>query len=227
MQLDFSVVLANLPALVSGGLMTLWVSFVSLALGGLGALLLSFVVYSGRNDHAVVLRSATAVYVSVFRGTPLLTQLIVIFYVVPQLLGLDAPPIAAAIVGLTLNTAAFQCEIYRSSLAALPKGQIEAARMLGIGDWSMRLRILFPQMLRLALPALINEIVIILKNSSLISVIAVTDLTRSAQQIAASTFRPTEVYITLAIIYLVISFVITQSGLFAERALARRIRGRA
>jgi polar amino acid transport system permease protein len=226
MNLDFTSVFANYGPLLNGALTTLWVSFASVIIGGLGALLLSFVAYGDRQSPAAqVLRSVTGVYVSIFRGTPLLTQLILIFYVVPELLGLDAPPLVAAIIGLTLNTAAFQCEIYRSCLAAIPKGQIEAARMLGISDWPMRFQILFPQMFRLALPSLTNEIVIILKNSSLISVIAVTELMRSAQQIAATTFRPAEMYIGVAVIYLVMTIFITQMGLFAERKLTRRVRG--
>lgn len=226
MMLDFVGVFANSGPLLNGAITTLWISFVAVVVGGGAALFISFVAYGDdKGLGSSILRGTVGVYVSIFRGTPLLTQLILIFYVVPDLLGLDAPPLVAAIIGLTLNTGAFQTEIYRSSLAAMPRGQIEAARMLGLGKWTTRFRILFPQMFRLALPALVNEVVIILKNSSLISIIAVTELMRSAQQIAATTFRPAEVYITVAVIYLVIALVITQVGLFAERRLSHSVKG--
>lgn len=226
-MLDFTGVFASYGPLLNGAITTIWISLVAVIGGGLAAILISFVTYGGsKNSASLLLRAVVSTYVSIFRGTPLLTQLILIFYVVPDLLGIDAPPLVAAIIGLTLNTAAFQTEIYRSSLAALPKGQIEAAKMLGLGTWRTRLRILFPQMFRLALPSLVNEVVIILKNSSLISIIAVTELMRTAQQIAANTFRPAEAYISVALIYLAIAIVLTQVGLYAERRLTNRGKAR-
>lgn len=226
MGLDFTGVFANLLPLLRGAAITLLVILASVAVGGTAALIASFLTEgSSRSVQARALRAAAGLYVSVFRGTPLLTQLILIFYVVPSLVGFDAPPLAAAILGLTLNTAAFQYEIYRASLNTLPKGQVEAAKMLGIGSWAMRFRILMPQMLRISLPALLNEIVIILKNSSLISVIAVTELMRTAQQVAAVTFRPAEIYLSVAAVYLALALCITYAGRRLETAMHRRERG--
>ena len=137
------------------------------------------------------IRRASAAYRSFWRGTPILVQLLIVFYLLPAI-GVDVPPIAAAIIALTMNTAAFQAEIFRGGLLSIPKGQIEAARMLGIGILSIRVRILIPQMMRLVLPALVNETISILKNSSLISVIAVTELMRTSQQVVSVTYRPLE-----------------------------------
>jgi polar amino acid transport system permease protein len=167
-----------------------------------------------------VLRSLSGGYRSFWRGTPLLVQLLMMFYLLPQV-GLEVTPLVAALIALSLNTAAFQGEIYRAGLAAIPRGQIEAARMLGIGRWRARLAIEVPQMFRLVLPALVNETIAIVKNSSLVSVIAVTELMRRSQQLAATTFKPLEVYMIAGIMFLLINLVLARLGAAAERRLAR------
>ena len=146
-------------------------------------------------------------------------QLLIVFYMLPQA-GLEVSPVVAAVIALALNTAAFQAEIYRAGLLAIPKGEIEAARMLGIGKWAIRRRILIPQMFRLVLPPLVNEAIIIVKNSSLVSVIAVTELMRRSQQIASTTFKPLEAYLLAGAIYLVINLVLAHAGARMERRLA-------
>ncbi len=131
-------------------------------------------------------------------------------------------PILVAILALTLNTVAFQAEIFRGGLLAIPPGQLEAARMVGIRKWAARQHILVPQILRLVIPSLVNETISILKNSSLVSVIAVTELMRVSQQIVATTYRSFEIYIAAAIIYIVINFLLSLVGRMAEQRLARR-----
>jgi polar amino acid transport system permease protein len=158
-------------------------------------------------------------YRSFWRGTPILVQLLIVFYMLPQA-GIDVAPLVAAIVALSLNTAAFQGEIYRAGLLAIPRGEIEAARMLGIGKWTIRRRILIPQMFRLVLPPLVNEAIIILKNSSLVSVIAVTELMRRSQQIASTTFKPLEVYLIAGAIYLALNLVLAHAGRRLEQRMA-------
>ncbi|RUX43816.1 ABC transporter permease subunit [Mesorhizobium sp. M7A.F.Ca.US.014.04.1.1] len=144
-----------------------------------------------------------------------------ISYLLP-LNGINVAPILAAIIALTLNTIAFQAEIFRGGLLAIPRGQLEAARMVGIRKWAARQHILVPQILRLVIPSLVNETISILKNSSLVSVIAVTELMRVSQQIVATTYRPFEIYIAAAIIYIVINFLLSLLGRMAEQRLARR-----
>ena len=124
-----------------------------------------------------------------------------------------------------MNSAAFQAEIYRAGLTAVPNGQIEAARMLGLGPLAIRTQILVPQMFRLVIPALVNETISILKNSSLVSVIAVTELMRVSQQIAAVTFRPMEIYLVVGVIYVVMNLFLSQLGTRAEARLSRSTGG--
>ena len=191
--------------------MTAGISAVSIAAGMVLGLGLSFGLIS-RNR---LIRRASVVYRSVWRGTPILVQLLIVFYLLPTI-GLDVPSIAAALIALTMNTAAFQAEIFRGGLLSIPPGQAEAARMLGIGVLAVKVRILIPQMMRLVLPALINETISILKNSSLISVIAVTELMRTGQHVVSVTYRPLEVYMIVAVIYLAMNLVLARAGAYFE-----------
>lgn len=208
-------------AFLIGAGVTALVSATSIALGmGLG-LVLSFALLS-RN---AALRRSAAAYRSIWRGTPILVQLLIVYYLLPEL-GLDVPPLIAAIAALTMNTAAFQAEIFRAGLITIPKGQAEAARILGIGTWAIRRRILVPQMLRAVLPALVNETISILKNTSLISVIAVTELMRTSQQVVSVTYRPLEVYMIAAVIYLAMNLLLARAGAYAEIRLSKGERAR-
>jgi polar amino acid transport system permease protein len=175
-------------------------------------LALAFGLLSYRSPLAAL----CGLYRSFWRGTPILVQLLIVFYMLPQV-GVDVSPFVAAVIALSLNTAAFQAEIYRAGLMAIPRGEIEAARMLGIRKWTIRRRILIPQMFRLVLPPLVNEAIIIVKNSSLVSVIAVTELMRRSQQIASTTFKPVEVYLIAGAIYLAVNLLLAQVGRRMER----------
>ena len=207
----------NLPIMLWGAGMTILVSGVAIILGMPLGLVLCF----GVTSKKTWLRRSSRIYQSVWRGTPILVQLLIIYYLLP-LIGINVAPILAAIIALTLNTIAFQAEIFRGGLLAIPPGQLEAARMVGIRKWAARQHILVPQILRLVIPSLVNETISILKNSSLVSVIAVTELMRVSQQIVATTYRPFEIYITAAIIYIVINFLLSLIGRMAEQRLARR-----
>lgn len=208
----------NLPIMLWGASMTILVSGVAIILGMPLGLLLCF----GVTSKKTWLRRFSRIYQSVWRGTPILVQLLIIYYLLP-LIGINVAPILAAIIALTLNTIAFQAEIFRGGLLAIPPGQLEAARMVGIRKWAARQHILVPQILRLVIPSLVNETISILKNSSLVSVIAVTELMRVSQQIVATTYRPFEIYIAAAIIYIVINFLLSLIGRMAEQRLARRV----
>ncbi|GAA2855243.1 polar amino acid transport system permease protein [Aminobacter niigataensis] len=177
----------------------------------------------GLVSHNRPIRLFCAVYRSFWRGTPLLVQILLVFYLLPSI-GLDLSPVTAAVLALILNTSAFQAEIFRGGLSAVPKGQVEAAQMLGIAPITIRRRIVIPQLLRLVTPAITNEFISILKNSSIISVISVTELLRTGQQIVSATYRPLEVYGLIAIIYIVMNLVIAQLGRRAEARLARGAR---
>lgn len=210
------IVVANHALLLRGLWVTVSLSLTSVALGAVLGLALAV----GLMAQSRALRWPCGVYRSFWRGTPMLVQLLMLFYCLPRV-GVDISPIAAATLALALNTAAFQAEIYRAGFAALPRGQIEAARMLGISRWRARLVIEIPQMARLVTPALVNEVIAIVKNSSLVSVIAVTELMRRSQQIVSTTFKPLEVYLAAGLIYLAVNLILARIGAAAERRLAR------
>jgi polar amino acid transport system permease protein len=203
------------PYLLSAAGTTLWVSLAGIALGQIlgGAVLLC------RASRSLALRRAGALYVSFFRGVPLLVQLLLVYYFLPYV-GIDVPPLVAAIGSLGLASGAYVSEIFRGSLNAIPRGQAEAAQALGFSAASVWLRILLPQMLRISTPALVNELILLLKASSLISVVGVTELTRTSHTFAASTYRPFEVYITAALIYLAMNLSLAAFGALLERRLA-------
>ncbi len=202
--------------LLQGLITTLVVSLAAIGIGLFSGLLLAFGLMS---DYRIV-RWPCGVYRSFWRGTPILLQLLLVYYLLPEA-GLEVAPVIAAIIALTANTTAFQAEIFRSGLAHIPPGQVEAARMLGMSGWTIRRRILVPQMFRLILPPLTSEMITILKNSSLVSVIAVTELMRVSQQIAARTFDPLETYLAAGAIYLAVNLLLAQ----VSRRIERRQRG--
>ncbi|MCP1676481.1 polar amino acid transport system permease protein [Natronocella acetinitrilica] len=197
------------------GLMTTLI--VSLSAIGVG-LVLGVTLTFGLTSQYRIIRWPCGLYRSFWRGTPILLQLLLVYYLLPDI-GIEVAPITAAILALSLNTAAFQAEIFRSGLAHVPAGQVEAARMVGMGMWTIRRRILMPQVFRLTLPPLTNEVITILKNSSLVSVIAVTELMRVSDQIVSRTFQPLETYLAAAVIYLSVNLVLARISALLERRM--------
>ncbi|RBP18392.1 amino acid ABC transporter membrane protein 1 (PAAT family) [Roseiarcus fermentans] len=161
-----------------------------------------------------------AAYVSVFRGVPLLVLLLFIYYFLATV-GLDVPALVAAIGGLSLSSGAYQAEILRGALNAVPRGQGEAAVALGYGAVDRWRRILLPQAVRISVPPLINEFILLIKASSLVSVVGIAELTRVSMNIASMTYRPLEAYLAGGFFYLVINLTLAGLGSLAERRLAR------
>jgi polar amino acid transport system permease protein len=158
-------------------------------------------------------------YVSIFRGVPLLVQLLFIYYFLAEY-GVDVPAVVAAIGGLGLASGAYQAEILRGALNAVPGGQSEAATALGFRSLDIWRLILLPQALRISTPPLINEFILLLKASSLVSAVGIAELTRVSMNIASMTYRPFEAYIGGGLIYLAINLCLTAFGAAAERRLA-------
>ncbi len=209
------VVLHALPYLLAAAGTTLWVSLLGMALGQMLGAAVCLLRRSGLRG----MDRAGAAYVSFFRGVPLLVQLLLIYLFLPRI-DLNVPPLAAAVIALGLASGAYVSEIFRGALAAIPPGQAEAADALGMTRRGIWRRVLLPQMLRLSLPAEINELILLLKASSLISAIGVTELTRTAQSYAAATYRPLQMYVTAALIYLLMNLALAGLGQLAERRLA-------
>lgn len=148
------------------------------------------------------------IYVSFFRGTPLLVQLLMLFYL-PTAFGVDLNPWFAAITVLGLNSAAFQSEILRSGFSSIPTAQIEAACVFGLSKRQILWHIQMPQVLRLTLPSLTSESIDIIKGSAVISVLAIADLLRVGKQLVAVTYRPLEVYLSIGCAYLLLTTLVS------------------
>ena len=201
--------------LVGAGL-TAAISAVSVSFG----LLLGLVVCGASMARSRALRIAAALYVSFFRGVPLLVQLLLLYHVLPRL-GLDLPGLAAAVLGLTLCTAAYQAENLRGGFNSVAPGLIEAGRIVGMNARQIMVRIRAPLALRLTLPSVVNEAILILKASSLVSVVGIADLTRTAQNIASSNYRPIETFAAAGALYLVLNIAVGGAGEGLGRLLGR------
>ena len=155
-------------------------------------------------------------FVSFFRGVPLLVQLLLIYNLLP-FLGINVPSVVAAVVGLSLCTAAYQAENLRGGFASVPRGLIEAADMTGLSPFQQLVRIRAPIAFRLTLPSLVNEAILILKASSLVSVVGVIELTRMAQDLDTSLYKPIQLYATAGFLYFLINRCLAFAGAAAER----------
>ena len=171
----------------------------SLPLGGLAAL--------GRLSSIRPLRYLMEFYVWIMRGTPLMLQLLFVYFALPMV-GLMLPDIAAALLAFTLNYTAYFAEIFRAGIQAIPRGQFEAARVLGLPHWHTMKRIVFPQVLRIVLPPISNETINLVKDTSLIYILAMNDLLRVARTIVQREFDMTP-FVIAGAFYLVMTAVLT------------------
>ena len=209
------VVVHSLAYLTLAAGMTIYVSLAGIVLG----MAIGFVVCLARLSGNRNIARAGGFYVSFFRGVPLLVQLLFIYYFLAEF-GVDVPAMAAAIGGLGMASGAYQAEILRGALNAVPSGQAEAATALGFSRAEIWRRILLPQALRISVPPLINEFTLLLKASSLVSVVGIAELTRVSMNIASSTYRPLEAYLGAGAFYLAINLCLAGLGNLAERRLA-------
>jgi polar amino acid transport system permease protein len=200
--------------LVQASVHTVVISIVSIVIGLILAILISACLLSGKRWLVKLAR----IYVSFFRGVPLLVQLLLIYNLLP-VIGINVPSVVAAIAGLALCTSAYQAENLRGGFESVPIGLIESADMAGLNPGQTFRRIRVPLAIRMTLPALINEAILILKSSSLISVVGVVELTRMAQDLSASTFQPLPIFAAAGLLYLIINWVVALLGRVVERTL--------
>jgi len=212
MDIDLSYTLDALPRLLRGAIVTIEIAFAAMALG----LMLATAATVLRESDSAAARIGLRAYISYIRGTPLLVQILLIYYGLPQI-GLELAPLAAAILALGLNSGAYSTEIMRGGLAAIPSGQTEAALALGLRRFAIWSRILFPQVFRLTLAPLVNEFTQVIKGTALVSVITVVELMRVAQQIYNDSYRPIETLLGAAAIFFVMNFTLLRFASHIER----------
>jgi His/Glu/Gln/Arg/opine family amino acid ABC transporter permease subunit len=213
--MDFSVIWHYLPYLLRGAAVTVEVSLVSLILGSLIGLALTF----GRTSKYPVLRGVIWTYVWVIRGTPLLLQIFVVYYWLPTY-GILLPAFVAGVAALALHAAGYYVDIFRAAIQAVPTGQVEAGHAIGLTQWQIMWRIVIPLSIRPALPAYIGQSINLVKNSSLVSVIAVQELMYTSQSIYSSTYKVAEILGTAGIIYLLINSALEGLQNWWERHLS-------
>ena len=211
--LDFSVLKSYFPMLGKAVVLTLEFTILSTILGFLLGIILSLIKIS----RVKVLRGFANLYTSIFRGTPLLVQLMLIYYATPQLFDYQITALQAGVLTFGLNSAAYISESIRGGILSVEKGQWEAGMALGIPKSRMLVSIIFPQAFKNTLPSLINESIALLKDSSMVSIIGVADTMRWASLIQAKTFRAFEAFIVAAAIYYVLVMLLTTLGKYLER----------
>ena len=217
MNLDYSIVVKKIPILLEGCGVTLEISFFALLLGmvfGIAGALC-------RISSSRILNSIAFFYVWVIRGTPVMVQLFILYFGLPQL-GIKLPSMVAGVLGLAVNTGAYITEIIRAGVQAVDKGQMEAALSVGMNYRQTMVRIIGPQATKICIPPLVNQFIMTLKNSSIASLVTITELFRSGEQIIYTTFRSFEVYTAVAVLYLIMNsfFMVIADRL--ERKMARQ-----
>jgi polar amino acid transport system permease protein len=200
----------------------LWAARYTLLVSGLGialGLVIGALICAAGLSRWPAARRFAAIWVSFLRGVPLLVQLLLMYYLLP-VIGINVPAIAAAVITVGICASAYISEIWRGAIGALPRGQAEAAVAIGMGPRDVWGRIILPQAVVMSLPALVNELILLVKASSLVSVVGILEVTRASQAQAAMTFRPLEVYIAAACIYLAINLCLSGLGRYLEHRMA-------
>ncbi len=213
MNFDVELIVRSSPLLLAGAAVTIQITALSVGFG----LLIGMFVGIARLSKLLPVRAAAAVYVDFIRGTPLLVQIFLIYFALPILLGARIDPFIAAITACSINSGAYVAEIFRAGIQSIDKGQMEAGRSLGM-TWPQTMRhIILPQAFKRIIPPLGNEFIVMLKDSSLVSVIGFEELTRRGQLIIARTYGSFEIWLTVAFIYLIMTFAISRLVAYLER----------
>ncbi len=217
MRWDFASVFENTDALLVGAAGTLRIFAICLVLG----LSLGLLVGLGRYSRNRWIHIPATVFVEFFRNTPVLVQILWFYFALPILLPFQISPLAAASLGISLNSAAFSAEIYRGGIQSIETGQWDGARALGMRWGQAMRRIILPQALKRMLPALTNRAIEIFKMSTLASAVAYVELLQQGKLIASLNYNPIEAYTAVAVIFFVFLWPLVQFSYFLERRLKR------
>lgn len=214
---NFAPVLDNLDVLWGGALGTLRLFAICAVIGLSSGLVVAF----ARRAGTPWLRLPATAFVEFFRNTPVLVQILWFYYALPILLPFQVSPLAAAALGISLNSAAFSSEIYRGGIASIERGQLEAARALGMTAAQAMRRIVLPQALRRMLPALTNRGIEIFKMTTLASAVAYVELLQQGKLLASLNFNPIETYTVIGVVFFLCLFPLVQATYALERRLGR------
>ncbi len=211
--MDFELIQRALPILLMGAGVTIEITAFSVAIG----FFIGLFVGIARISQFKILRIMAAVYADCIRGTPLLVQIFLIYFALPMAIGQRVEPFIAAVAACGINSGAYVSEIFRAGIQAIDVGQMEAGRSLGLTWWKTMRFIILPQAFKNILPPLGNEFIAMLKDSSLVSVIGFEELTRRGQLIIAQTYGSFEIWMTVAVLYLIMTMAISRIVAFLEK----------
>lgn len=208
----FDILIVSLPLLMHG----VWITLLLTASGAILATLFGVVIASAQLFGGVVLRIIAETYLYIARGVPLLVLLFAMYYALPYA-GIDLDPMSGGALVIGLYFAAFMAEVFRGAVLAVPKGQWEAGRSIGLRTPRIMADIILPQVLRIAGPPYINTVIMLVKGTSLVSIIGLADVTFVGRQIVERTLAPFEIFGGVAVIYFVICFALSRCGAYLER----------
>lgn len=211
--MDFELIQRALPILLMGAGVTIEITAFSVAIG----FFIGLFVGIARISQFKILQIMAAVYADCIRGTPLLVQIFLIYFALPMAIGQRVEPFIAAVAACGINSGAYVSEIFRAGIQAIDVGQMEAGRSLGLTWWQTMRFIILPQAFKNILPPLGNEFIAMLKDSSLVSVIGFEELTRRGQLIIAQTYGSFEIWMTVAVLYLIMTMAISRIVAFLEK----------
>ena len=221
MAFDFQpqVMIDSFPLLVGGLNLTIYITIVGLLLG----LVLGVITGLINCGHNKFLKYIAIAYIETIRGTPLIVQVMFLYFGLPLALGMRIPPITAGIVAIGINAGAYISEIVRGAIISIDHGQEEAARSTGLNKFQTMLYVIWPQAFRRMIPPLGNQFIISLKDTSLLVVIGVAELTRRGQEIIAINFRAFEIWLAVAILYLCLTLSLSYILRLIERRLNAKV----
>jgi len=198
-----SILIKSIPLLLQGAVVTIQIALVSIAIGLCGGILLGiWNCNKMRNSFSTTILTG---FVWIIRGTPLFVQVLIVYYALPEVIGISFSPFTAGVIALGVNSTAYISEIVRGGINAIPEGQWEAAYVIGLKPWQTLKGIILPQMLRITLPSLTNELTALIKETSILMVIGVAELTKVSKDIVARELDPMTIYLAAAAFYLVMT----------------------
>lgn len=213
MSFDWSLIWDNIPILLQGAVITIQITVMAVGCG----FFIGMIAALANLSRFRIVRLLVKCYVELFRGTPLLVQIFMIYFALPMVIGQSINPYVAAVTACSINSGAYVSEIFRAGIQSIDKGQMEAGRSLGL-TWAQTMRyIVMPQAFKAIIPPLGNEFIAMMKDTSLVSVIGFEELTRRGQLIIARTYGSFEIWTAVAIIYLIMTLSISQLVAFLER----------
>jgi His/Glu/Gln/Arg/opine family amino acid ABC transporter permease subunit len=215
-EMDWDIIPEYFPAFMRGLTLTLEIAVISIILGFIGGLLIGMMRIS-RNP---IVNGLSMIYVEAFRGTPLLIQIFLVYLGLPQLGIQVESALVAGLIALSMNSAAYQAEIFRGGVQAIPKGQMEAGRSLGLSYNQSLANVIIPQALRNGLPAYTNEFITMIKDSSLVMTIGILELTLTGKIISGATAQPFVVLLFVALLYFILTFTTARIMRYVEKRFA-------